>query len=203
MELAVLSLSFLLFLVLGVPVAFAIGLSCLAAFAVEGLPLATAMQMMVSGMNVFSFLAIPFFIFSGELMLHGGIADKILDFARSLVGHWKGGLGLANVMASTLVVTAENVRELALDAFDNFARLERANRAALMKVDPKIHQAAETVRRDGKKYLDALTAAKVAFQNDRSQANATALTSALASVQSLLRDTVRYISEIATKKGTP
>ena len=58
--------------------------------------------MMVSGMNVFSFLAIPFFIFSGELMLHGGIADKIVDFARSLVGHWKGGLGLANVMASTL-----------------------------------------------------------------------------------------------------
>ena len=102
MELAVLSLSFLLFLVLGVPVAFAIGLSCLATFAVEGLPLATAMQMMVSGMNVFSFLAIPFFIFSGELMLHGGIADKILDFARSLVGHMKGGLGLANVMASTL-----------------------------------------------------------------------------------------------------
>ncbi len=102
MELTVLSLSFLVFLVLGVPVAFAIGLSCLATFAVEGLPLATAMQMMVSGMNVFSFLAIPFFIFSGELMLHGGIADKILDFARSLVGHWKGGLGLANVMASTL-----------------------------------------------------------------------------------------------------
>jgi tripartite ATP-independent transporter DctM subunit len=102
MELAVLSLSFLIFLVLGVPVAFAIGLSCLATFAVEGLPLATAMQMMVSGMNVFSFLAIPFFIFSGELMLHGGIADKILDFARSLVGHMRGGLGLANVMASTL-----------------------------------------------------------------------------------------------------
>ena len=102
MELTVLCVSFLLFLVLGVPVAFAIGLSCLATFAVEGLPLATPIQMMVSGMNVFSFLAIPFFIFSGELMLHGGIADKILDFARSMVGHMKGGLGLANVMASTL-----------------------------------------------------------------------------------------------------
>jgi len=102
MEITVLTLSFVVFLVLGVPVAFAIGLSCLATFAVEGLPLATAIQMMVSGMNVFSFLAIPFFIFSGELMLHGGIADKILDFARSLVGHMKGGLGLANVMASTL-----------------------------------------------------------------------------------------------------
>jgi tripartite ATP-independent transporter DctM subunit len=69
---------------------------------VEGLPFETAIQMMVSGMNVFSFLAIPFFIFSGELMLHGGIADKIVAFARSLVGHWKGGLGLANVVASTL-----------------------------------------------------------------------------------------------------
>ena len=102
MEIAVLCLSFVLFLVLGVPVAFAIGLSCLATFAVEGLPLATPIQMMVSGMNVFSFLAIPFFIFSGELMLHGGIADKILAFARSLVGHWRGGLGLANVVASTL-----------------------------------------------------------------------------------------------------
>src|SRR5437899_2342651 len=102
MALTVLCVSFVIFLVLGVPVAFAIGLSCLATFAVEGLPFETAIQMMVSGMNVFSFLAIPFFIFSGELMLHGGIADKIVNFARSLVGHWKGGLGLANVVASTL-----------------------------------------------------------------------------------------------------
>jgi len=102
MALTVLCLSFVIFLLLGLPVAFAIGLSCLATFAVEGLPFETAIQMMVSGMNVFSFLAIPFFIFSGELMLHGGIADKIVAFARSLVGHWKGGLGLANVVASTL-----------------------------------------------------------------------------------------------------
>jgi len=102
MALTVLCLSFLLLLLLGVPVAFAIGLSCLATFFVEGLPFETAIQMMVSGMNVFSFLAIPFFIFSGELMLHGGIADKIVNFARSLVGHWRGGLGLANVVASTL-----------------------------------------------------------------------------------------------------
>ena len=107
------------------------------------------------------------------------------------------------VVASTLVVTAENVREIALDAFDNFMRIERANRATLMKVNPKIHEAAETVRRDGRKYLNTLTTAKVAFQNDRSQANATALTGALASVQSLLRDTVRYLAEIAAKKGTP
>ena len=102
MALTVLCVAFLVFLVLGVPVAFAIGLSCLATFYVEELPFETAIQMMTSGMNVFSFLAIPFFIFSGELMLHGGIADKIVNFARSLVGHWRGGLGLANVVASTL-----------------------------------------------------------------------------------------------------
>jgi len=102
MALTLLSLSFVAFMLLGMPVAFAIGLSCLLTFAFEGLSFETAIQMMVSGMNVFSFLAIPFFIFSGELMLHGGIADKIVAFARSLVGHWRGGLGLANVMASTL-----------------------------------------------------------------------------------------------------
>lgn len=102
MALTVLCASFVLFLLLGVPVAFAIGLSCLATYFVEGLPLATAFQTMISGMNVFSFLAIPFFIFSGEIMLHGGIADKIVNFARSLVGHWKGGLGMANVVACTM-----------------------------------------------------------------------------------------------------
>src|ERR1700680_4987585 len=100
MALTVLCVSFVVFLLLGVPVAFAIGLSCLATFAVEGLPFETAIQMMTSGMNVFSFLAIPFFIFSGELMLHGGIADKIVNFARSLVGHWRGGLGLAKGFGS-------------------------------------------------------------------------------------------------------
>ena len=102
MALTLLCSTFVLLLLLGVPVAFAIGLACLAAFFSEGLPIATAVQMMVSGMNVFSFLAIPFFIFSGELMLHGGIADRIMNFARSLTGHVRGGLGLANVLASTL-----------------------------------------------------------------------------------------------------
>ena len=102
MELTVLCLSFLFFLLIGLPVAFGIGLACIATFIAEGLPFETSIQMMTSGMNVFSFLAIPFFIFSGELMLHGGIADKIVNFARSLVGHWRGGLGLANVVASTL-----------------------------------------------------------------------------------------------------
>ncbi len=102
MALTLLTISFGVFLLLGMPVAFAIGLSCLLTFAFEGLPFETAIQMMVSGHERVLVPGHSLFFFSGELMLHGGIADKIVDFARSLVGHWKGGLGLANVVASTL-----------------------------------------------------------------------------------------------------
>jgi hypothetical protein len=100
--LLILCLSFTLFLLLGVPVAFSIGLSALATLLYEGLPLAVGFQQMTSGMNIFSFLAIPFFIFAGELMLYGGIADRIVNLARDLVGHVRGGLGMSNVVACTL-----------------------------------------------------------------------------------------------------
>lgn len=102
MELLILVASFLVFLVLGVPVSFGLGLACVLTYLYEGLPLATAVQSMVSGINAFSFLAVPFFILSGELMLHGGIADRILRFAQATVGHFRGGLGMANVVACTL-----------------------------------------------------------------------------------------------------
>ncbi len=100
--LIILCVSFFGLLLLGVPVAFSIGLSSLATLLYEGLPLAVGFQQMTSGMNVFSFLAIPFFIFAGELMLYGGIADRIVVFAKSLVGHVRGGLGMSNVVACTL-----------------------------------------------------------------------------------------------------
>ncbi len=102
MALTILCITFFGFLVLGVPVAFAIGLSSLCTILYEGLPLAVLFQQMMSGMNVFSFLAIPFFIFSGELMLHGGVADKIVRLAQSAAGHVRGGLGMSNVVACTL-----------------------------------------------------------------------------------------------------
>ena len=102
MELALLTISFLALLAFGVPVSFALGLSCILTYFYEGLPVATAMQSMVSGINAFSFLAVPFFILSGELMLHGGIADRILKFAQDAVGHFRGGLGMANAVACTL-----------------------------------------------------------------------------------------------------
>jgi tripartite ATP-independent transporter DctM subunit len=102
MALTILGVSFALFLLLGVPVAFAIGLSAICTVLYEGLPLAVVFQRMTSGMNIFSFLAIPFFIFAGELMLHGKIADRIVLFAKNLVGHVRGGLGMSNVVACTL-----------------------------------------------------------------------------------------------------
>ncbi len=102
MELTVLALSFTLLLVLGVPVAFAIGLSSVATIVAAGLPIAVVFQKMVGGMQVFSFLAIPFFVFAGELMLYGGIAERIVRFANSLVGHVRGGLGMSNVIGCTL-----------------------------------------------------------------------------------------------------
>ena len=79
----ILCVSFTLLLLLGVPVAFSIGLSSLATILYEGLPLAVGFQQMISGMNPFSFLAIPFFVFAGEIMLYGGIADRIVAFAKS------------------------------------------------------------------------------------------------------------------------
>jgi tripartite ATP-independent transporter DctM subunit len=102
MELAILAITFALLLIMGVPVAFAIGLAALCTILYEGLPLAVPFQQMMSGMNIFSFLAIPFFVFSGELMLHGGIADRIVALARSVAGHIRGGLGMSNVVACTL-----------------------------------------------------------------------------------------------------
>ncbi len=102
MELTVLGISFTVLLLLGVPVAFAIGLASVATIIAAGLPVAVVFQKMVGGMQVFSFLAIPFFVFAGELMLHGGIADRIVRFANSLVGHVRGGLGMSNVLGCTL-----------------------------------------------------------------------------------------------------
>ena len=102
MELTVLCVSFTLLLVLGVPVAFSIGLASVATILAAGMPVAIVFQKMVGGMQVFSFLAIPFFVFAGELMLYGGVAERIVRFANSLVGHVRGGLGMSNVVGCTL-----------------------------------------------------------------------------------------------------
>ncbi|WP_323770965.1 TRAP transporter large permease [Antarctobacter sp.] len=93
---------FALCVLIGVPVAFALGVSAIAAFWYEGLPLMIGFQRIISGINVFSLMAIPFFIFAGELMFHGGIAMRLVKFASAAVGAVRGGLGIVNVFSSML-----------------------------------------------------------------------------------------------------
>ncbi len=88
--------------VIGAPVAFALGISAIAAFWFEGLPRMIGFQRIVSGINVFALMAIPFFIFAGELMFHGGIAMRLVRFAQAAVGAVRGGLGIVNVFSSML-----------------------------------------------------------------------------------------------------
>ena len=90
---------FLVAMVAGVPVAFALGLATIAGFLYEGIPLFVAFQRIMSGISVFSLLAIPFFIFAGDLMMQGGIAARLVRLAAGLL---RGGLGLVNVSASML-----------------------------------------------------------------------------------------------------
>ncbi len=102
MGLALLLGVFTLCVAFGTPVAFALGISAIAAFWFEGLPLVVGFQRIISGINVFSLLAIPFFIFAGELMFHGGIAMRLVKFAQAAVGAVRGGLGIVNVFSSML-----------------------------------------------------------------------------------------------------
>ncbi|MGF1628711.1 MAG: TRAP transporter large permease [Kiloniellaceae bacterium] len=93
---------FALCVTIGVPVAFALAVSAIATFAYEGLPLLIGFKRIVSGVSVFSLLAIPFFIFAGELMLRGGIAARLINLAAAACGWMRGGLGIVNVFASML-----------------------------------------------------------------------------------------------------
>ncbi|MFH1805634.1 MAG: TRAP transporter large permease [Pseudomonadota bacterium] len=89
-------------ILIGMPVAISLGVAALAAFFYEGLPTLIAFQRIGSGVSTFSLLAIPFFIFAGELMLHGGIANRLVQFVTALIGSRRGGLGIVNVFSSML-----------------------------------------------------------------------------------------------------
>ncbi|MCF6368026.1 TRAP transporter large permease [Rhizobium halophilum] len=93
---------FTLLMLIGTPIAFCLGVASFATAAYIGLPPLVVFQRLNSGMSVFSMLAIPFFIYAGDLMVRGGIAQKIVAFAASLVGHIRGGLGQVNIVTATL-----------------------------------------------------------------------------------------------------
>lgn len=104
-SLIVLLFSFLLLLVIGVPVSFCIGITTVLTLLLTidvGPALTTAAQRMASGLDSFALLAIPFFILSGLLMGQGGIARRLIDLAKVVVGALPGGLAFVNVISCTL-----------------------------------------------------------------------------------------------------
>lgn len=86
----------------GVPIAFALGLASIAYLAWLDVPLLAFVQQLSKGVDSYSLLALPFFILAGELMNHGGITAKILRFTNAVVGHVRGGLAHANVIAEMI-----------------------------------------------------------------------------------------------------
>lgn len=104
-EIIVLVVSFVILLALGVPIAFSIGIAALLTMLVSIAPEAaftTLAQRMATGVDSFALLAIPFFILAGQLMNRGGIATRLIDFAKVLVGTLPGGLAYVNILACML-----------------------------------------------------------------------------------------------------
>jgi tripartite ATP-independent transporter DctM subunit len=100
MAVTILFAVFALLLVLGVPVGFALIAASLATVLYLDIPAIVVVQQTAAGAGTVSLIAIPLFIFAGELMMRGGISERLISFASSLVGHMRGGLGQVNVLAS-------------------------------------------------------------------------------------------------------
>jgi len=87
----VLAISFFLLLILGFPIALAIGISSVVVLILSDLPLQMVPQMMFMGNNSFALVAVPFFILAGDILAKGGISEKIVSFAEATLGRVKGG----------------------------------------------------------------------------------------------------------------
>lgn len=96
----ILFIVFIILLVYGMPVAFCLLLSAICSAIYAGIPLSTIFQRMFGGLDNFVLLAIPFFIFMGNIMEKGGMAKKVVQFSNILIGRIRGGLAGVNVLAS-------------------------------------------------------------------------------------------------------
>ena len=92
--------SFALLILMRVQIAYAVGISSILCCLYLKLPITTICQMMVKGVNSFSLMAVPFFITMGVLMGSGGISEKLISLANSLVGWMTGGMAMVNIVAS-------------------------------------------------------------------------------------------------------
>lgn len=102
MELLILFVSLLGLLAAGVPVAFALLVSSMIVFALLGLNPLIAVQRLSAGIDVFTLMAIPFFVFAGDLMTQTGIAARLIKVAEGLFGRVRGGLGHVDIGASMM-----------------------------------------------------------------------------------------------------
>ena len=101
MDALVLLGSFMVLILIGMPVAYSLGLAALIGAVWIELPLDAVMIQIASGVNKFSLLAIPFFVLAGAIMAEGGMSRRLVAFASVLVGFVRGGLSLVNILAST------------------------------------------------------------------------------------------------------
>jgi len=95
-------LAFLVLLVIGVPIAIALGVAGIIGIHVEGFAIDNAIRRMFGGIDKFILLAAPFYILAGEIMNRGGITDRLIRLAVVLVGRIKGGTAYANVVSSVI-----------------------------------------------------------------------------------------------------
>ena len=102
MTLIILAAVFAVTLLMGIPIAFCLGLASLSALVAIGNPLFLRLvpQMVFQGMSMFSLMAIPFFILAGEIMNKSQITQTIIGFANALVGHVRGALAHVNIVSS-------------------------------------------------------------------------------------------------------
>lgn len=100
--LVLLAVSFVILLVAGTPLTFAMVLACAVWMIAAGQPMYLIIQQFFSGLDTFTLMAIPFFTLAGDLMVASGTAEKMLSFANALVGRARGGLGYVTVVSSML-----------------------------------------------------------------------------------------------------
>jgi tripartite ATP-independent transporter DctM subunit len=102
MDIFILIGSFTVVCLLGMPVAYALGLAAILAALWVDIPLEAVMLKVSGGMSGFSLLAIPFFILAGAIMAVGGMAERLVNLAKVFVGFIRGGMALVNIVASTM-----------------------------------------------------------------------------------------------------
>src|SRR3989304_6952071 len=101
MSILILLGSLALLCALGVPVAYALGLAAIFAALWVDPPVEAVMLKIADGADDFALLAVPFFVLAGAIMAEGGMATRLVNLAKVLVGWMRGGLALVNVLAST------------------------------------------------------------------------------------------------------